>query len=159
VGASSPGASFYGEVRVVVPPAIGSEPLGFVRPPELAALLHDDHDELEALATSFLALVEDHDRETVRRHLEDLEVRVFEHIEAEERHLIFRYMEEDPDDARAIWQEHAALRRSLTQLGIAVDLLALRVEDVRVFVETLRAHGRRESAGLYRWAARIAAQG
>ncbi len=127
--------------------------VGFVNPPGAAAFLRGDHEELEALAARVLAIVEEGDSEDVRAILATIEKRLSEHMEGEERDLIPRWAEENPDDAAKLLAEHANFRRIFEELAIAGDLHLVRLDRVRELLDALRAHAKRENAGLYRWAA------
>jgi hypothetical protein len=127
--------------------------VGFVNPPGPAAYLRGDHDELEALAARALAIVEEGDSEEVRALLASIEKRLCEHMEGEERDLVPRYAEEHPDDAAAVLADHAEFRRIFDELAIAGDLHLVRLERVKELLDRLKAHAKRENAGLYRWAA------
>lgn len=50
--------------------------------------------------------------------------------------------------------EHAAFRKTLDELGVGVDLHAVKLDVAQEFVNALRAHARREDQLLYRWAER-----
>lgn len=49
--------------------------------------------------------------------------------------------------------EHAQIRSALSEMGVAIELHALREEAVTALLGLLRAHGRREDETLYRWTA------
>ena len=58
----------------------------------------------------------------------------------------------DPEEAVALLREHGQIRELLLELGVAVDLHAIRFEQSRRFIDMLRAHADREDRLLYRWA-------
>ena len=74
------------------------------------------------------------------------------HMEAEERFVLPAFARVDRDEAVALLREHGKLREQLLELGIAVDLHFIRLDQGRAFIETLRAHAGREDRLLYRWA-------
>lgn len=74
------------------------------------------------------------------------------HMAAEERFVLPSFMRVDPEEAVALLDEHGRIREMLLELGVAVDLHALRVEQARRFIEMLLAHADREDRLLYRWA-------
>ncbi len=146
------------EVIGVTKGSLGVElPPGFVRPAEMAAQLRSEHDELEENAMNLLAIVEEGDREAMRTTFTKLQARLLAHLDAEETTLFPRYAEVAEDDARILCEEHAAFRRTLDELDVAIDLHLVRLEAVRDLVTKLAAHAHRENVTLYRWAADDAA--
>ena len=59
-----------------------------------------------------------------------------------------------PKAAREILDEHARIRERLVTMAIDLDLHCLKPEQVKSFVDELRAHAAREELLLYPWAAR-----
>jgi hypothetical protein len=57
-----------------------------------------------------------------------------------------------PEETAVLREEHASIRRLLADLGIQLELHALREQNARYFVESLRGHAAREELLLYRWA-------
>jgi len=74
------------------------------------------------------------------------------HMEAEERFVLPAFARIDREEAVALLREHGRIREQLLELGVAVDLHCIRLEQSRAFIETLRAHAGREDRLLYRWA-------
>ncbi|MCX5747123.1 MAG: hemerythrin domain-containing protein [Proteobacteria bacterium] len=74
------------------------------------------------------------------------------HMEAEERYVLPAFAKVDHDEAKQLLREHGLLREQLLELGVAVDLHAIRFERSREFINRLRAHAAREDRLLYRWA-------
>jgi hypothetical protein len=122
---------------------------GFMEPPTMAAWLKGDHDALDVLTSRALAIVEEGDSDEVRALIADVEAKLVEHMEGEERELIPRYAEGHPEEAAALLAEHANFRRLLNELGMAGDLHLVRLERVRELAEALKTHAKREDAGLY----------
>jgi hemerythrin-like domain-containing protein len=81
------------------------------------------------------------------------------HLEYEEAAILPAFARGHASEAKAIRDEHARIRAALLDLGVSLDLHALRCEAVRDFVGQLRAHARREDALLYPWARRHVAAG
>jgi hypothetical protein len=125
---------------------------GFAEPPMMTTWLKADHEDLAAMTAQALAIVEQGDSEEVRVLIADIEAKLSEHMDGEERALIPRYAEEHPDDAQALLAEHASFRRLLAELGVAGDLHLVRLERVRELAAAVAAHAKRENDGLYRWA-------
>lgn len=74
------------------------------------------------------------------------------HMEAEERFVLPSFAKVDPQEALALLREHGQFREQLLELGVAVDLHAIRYERSKELIERLQAHGAREDNLLYRWA-------
>lgn len=74
------------------------------------------------------------------------------HMEAEERFVLPAFARVDRDEAIAIVRDHGFFREQLLELGVAVDLHAIRFERSRDFIDRLRFHAAREERLLYRWA-------
>lgn len=74
------------------------------------------------------------------------------HLELEEAEILPAFAAHDPGEARALLDEHAALRTALGEIGMTLDLHCLRTEAVADFVRKLKAHAHREDAALYAWA-------
>jgi hypothetical protein len=77
------------------------------------------------------------------------------HLADEEEHILPRFAEADPVEARAILADHAEIRRLLLELGVGIDLHLLRANVADQLLDRLRAHARREDAGMYPWALRV----
>jgi len=111
-----------------------------------------DHRRLDALFEELLNRVHIDDAAAARQAWTAFEHGLMTHIEAEERHMIPIFERRDPDEAAALLVEHAKIRSLLAELGVMLDLHALREEKVEELVGFLRAHAAREEAALYRWA-------
>lgn len=74
------------------------------------------------------------------------------HMEAEERFVLPAFARIDAQEALVLIHEHGKIREQLLELGVAVDLHCIRLEQSREFIATLRAHADREDKLLYRWA-------
>lgn len=88
----------------------------------------------------------------LRELWDELDHGLLAHMEAEERFVLPRLARAHPDEAVEILREHGRIREQLLELGVAVDLHAIRLEQSRAFIETLRGHAEREDRLLYRWA-------
>jgi hypothetical protein len=74
------------------------------------------------------------------------------HMEAEERFVLPAFARVDRDEAVTLLRDHGKIREQLLELGVAVDLHAIRHIRSLEFIELLRAHAGREENLLYRWA-------
>ncbi|HUJ24700.1 MAG TPA: hemerythrin domain-containing protein, partial [Myxococcales bacterium] len=116
-------------------------------------LLHD-HSRLDRLFGELLDQFAEGNRRAVRAAWVQLEDGLIAHMAAEERHLLPLFEEIDLRETLALQGDHVALRRMLAELAVAIDLDLVQADLARTFIDTLRAHARREEDLLYRWASR-----
>jgi hemerythrin-like domain-containing protein len=115
--------------------------------------LPEHHVELEAHFQRLMARCQDGDPIELRCEWSLFERELTEHLDLEEKELIPRFRRDCPAEAAQICREHEEIRMGLAELGIALDLHALRAEAVKEFLDLLRAHVQREEALFYRWVA------
>lgn len=84
----------------------------------------------------------------------DVEHQLFDHMMAEEEFLFPAYQRAEPENAQDLRDQHAWLREHAFEIGVAIELHTIRIEQLRQFVNELRAHARNEEASLYSWAER-----
>ncbi|HEX3758460.1 MAG TPA: hemerythrin domain-containing protein [Kofleriaceae bacterium] len=84
----------------------------------------------------------------------DIEHQLYDHMMAEEHFLFPAYQRDEPENAQVLRAQHARLRDHAMQIGVAVELQAVRMEQIEAFLAELQAHARCEEAALYRWADR-----
>ena len=113
--------------------------------------LHEHHQDLEAHFQRLMARCQDGDPIELRCEWSLFERELTEHMELEEKELIPRFRRGRPAEGAQICREHDEIRVGLAELGIALDLHALRAEAVQEFLDLLRAHARREEALFYPW--------
>jgi hemerythrin superfamily protein len=131
--------------------------IGQLRPDEpLHELLHRDHERLERL---FDCAVTCTDPIELADAWAALEEGLLRHLSAEEVLVLPRFARRDPAAARRLLREHADLRERLLELGVELDLHALRPDQVRGFVDALREHARREDAIFYPFLRELPADG
>ena len=118
----------------------------------LRDLFSADHEELEDLFGALLDAFEANDRQGVALLWTEFDVRLTQHLAAEERFVLPQLFVSCPRDARTIMEEHRHIRSRLSELRFGVDLHTVRLETARGFVDELRAHARHEDGVLYRWA-------
>lgn len=123
----------------------------------LGQRLTREHQELDALYEDLANRVHCGDAATIDEAWGPMEARLRAHMDFEERELLPRFGELAPVTAQQIVGEHAQIRSALSEMGVAIELHALREEAVTDFLALLRAHGRREDETLYRWSS-VAAQ-
>jgi len=125
----------------------------------LRAFLGRDHQRLQALLAELLDEFEQGNRDDVRGMWDRFETGLSAHLAAEEEHLMPLFAKVEPAEAAELLADHAAFRRRLEDLGVGIDLHAVKLAAAREFVEALRAHSRREDRLLYRWAEGIGRPG
>ena len=111
--------------------------------------LTGDHREIEGLLDSLARAAEDADREALLPLWSDLERRLIQHMDAEERYLLPLIEASHPAEAKRTLLEHARIRDRLCELGLAVELHAVRRTDIQALIEVLRAHAEYEDKVLY----------
>jgi hypothetical protein len=120
---------------------------------DLGELLKTDHERLETLFEGLLNAFEADARDDLRTLWSELDASLTAHMALEERVILPAFAKLAPDEAAALIGEHRQLRERLLELGVCVDLNAIRGELGRTFITELRDHARREAGLLYRWAA------
>lgn len=119
----------------------------------LQALLTRDHQRLDALFERLLSAFHANARSELCPLWAEFDSRLRAHIAIEEEHILPEFARIDPNEARAIAEEHVQIRRLLSELDIAVDLHLVREPAIESLIALLREHARREDALMYRWAA------
>ena len=122
----------------------------------LGKRLLDDHAALDASFDALLAAMHGGDAAACQASWSRFEQGLLAHMDAEEVFLLPAFERIDPAETIAIRQEHATLRHLLADMGVRLELHAVREEHVKRMVETLRGHARREELVLYRWAENVA---
>jgi hypothetical protein len=117
--------------------------------PGLRAHLVDEHVRLANLCSDVLATFERGDHDACDAAFRELEQRLEEHFTFEERELVPRLARVDREAAEEIVADHGRLRELVTELGVSVDLHAVRAHHVRALLAGLGAHASREGQVLY----------
>ena len=115
-------------------------------------LLLDDHVRLLRLFDDVLERFRADDREQTRAAWTMFESSLVAHLEAEEHELLPAFRKVDPDEARALYSDHAWFRKRIEEMAVAVELHIIRADVAGTFIETLTAHSHREDRGMYAWA-------
>ena len=110
------------------------------------------HEQLGDQFTRLLTAMEANDRADVTTLWNELDHKLLDHLEAEERFVLPAFAHVDQGEATALLREHGLIRESLLELGIAVDLHYIRYEKSQQFIDLLIRHAEREERLLYRWA-------
>jgi len=111
----------------------------------------ESHEHLNTLFSQLLDALEANAPDA-RELWTELDHDLLAHMEAEERFVLPAFARIDREEALALLREHGRIREQLLELGVAIDLHCIRLEQSREFIETLRAHAGREDNLLYRWA-------
>jgi hemerythrin superfamily protein len=111
-----------------------------------------DHLRLDALFDDVLKRLAQDDRDETRAAWNDFEKGLLAHLEVEEKFILPRFAEDHELEASVIRREHGVFRAKLAELGVMVDLHAIRMDVANEFVRALRDHARREDSLMYRWA-------
>ncbi len=111
-------------------------------------LAHEHHD-LNRLYEDLANRVHCGDTATIDAAWGPLETRLRAHLDFEEQELLPLFREVAPMTAQEILGEHVQIRRALSEIGVAIELHAIREESMAEFLTLLRAHGEREEATLY----------
>ena len=110
------------------------------------------HEQLRDQVTRLLAAMQADARADVTTLWNELEHKLLNHMEAEERFVLPAFAHVDCGEATALLREHGLIRENLLELGIAVDLHHIRFERSQEFIDLLLRHAEREERMLYRWA-------
>jgi hypothetical protein len=111
--------------------------------------LNRDHQELEALLELLSQAADTCNREALATAWAELEPRLIAHMQAEEQYLLPLLEASHPAEVRRTLLEHGQIRDAIAELGVAVELHAVRKSDIQAMVERLRAHAKQEDEELY----------
>jgi hypothetical protein len=114
-------------------------------------LFANHHRELEAACRTLPASASTESPLALGKRYRMFEHAVLEHLSAEETLVLPDFAARAPTGARAIQIHHAAIRKLLLQLGVEVELGAVRLETVANLIDALRAHAAHEDASMYPW--------
>jgi len=112
-------------------------------------LLLSDHQRLDALFQRLLDDVQCGDWRVCQATWSSFERQLLEHLETEEKYLLPIFERDYPNETEGLLEEHASIRRLLADLGVRIELHALREQHVRHFIQFLQAHAAREESLLY----------
>jgi len=138
--------------RSLMKHAQARENINRAAPGDVGMLLVKDHARLKRLFAELVVAFRAGDREQCAALWNALDSGLELHMALEERLILPEFAKVDPVEAAALTREHVAIRASLTELGIGVDLHCTNVELVERFLRVLEDHAKREEALMYRWA-------
>lgn len=114
-----------------------------------------DHQHLEALFSQLLTDMHAGEWSVCQGTWSRFERELLEHMAAEEALVLPSFERVNPEETARLREEHTLVRSLLTDLGVRLELHAVKEEHVEHFIESLRSHAAREDALLYRWAAQL----
>jgi len=115
-------------------------------------LLTEHHREIEVTCQALLSRAYADEPAELIDQYRAFERAILDHLAAEEEMMLPMYAEAAAGEARALVDDHAALRRQLFQVGVEVELHCMRAQTLCVLIDQLRAHAAREDASMYPWA-------
>lgn len=116
-----------------------------------------EHAELELLIEQLRESVEAGDNKALVEPWRQFERGLTQHLVFEERELFPAYRERAPEETRAFEQAHAAIREIIDDIGVRIELHAVRADELEDLLTALRNHRRAEELAFYRWAEDVAA--
>lgn len=117
----------------------------------LREMLSRDHSRLDALFGELLEALRAEAWLDADRCFGVLDDELSAHLIAEEAHVLPAFAQVDAPEARALREEHDEIRRRLREIGVGMELHAVPEAVATGFIESMRAHARREDALMYRW--------
>jgi iron-sulfur cluster repair protein YtfE (RIC family) len=121
----------------------------------IGARLLADHQHLDTLFSHLLADMHAGDWRDCQRTWGRFERELLDHMAAEEALVLPSFERVNPSETARLREEHAKVRALLADLGVRLELHAVKEEHVQGVIELLRSHAAREDALLYRWAAQL----
>jgi uncharacterized protein (TIGR02284 family) len=119
---------------------------------ESSARLKLDHEEFEASLERLRAFALAEDAELVQGEWNELERSILRHVDAEDMFLLPGFARDQPDVAGTLHAEHAEIRKQLGEVGLALDLHTLRLEQIDALYRAVARHVALEERTLYPWA-------
>jgi hemerythrin len=119
---------------------------------EVQSRLDQDHRELSQLLWRLSQDARDPSGLALQATWRELEHRLLAHLDAEEQYLLPLVEASHPFQVECTRREHDEIRRLVAELGIAVELHAVRESAISELVRTIDEHAEREDRTLYRFA-------
>jgi hemerythrin len=114
--------------------------------------LDQDHRELNALLWRLSHDADAPSNDALRATWDELERRLLAHLDAEEQYLLPLVEASHPAQVDCTRREHEQIRRLVSELGIAIELHAVRQPAISELIRVLHEHADREDRTLYRFA-------
>jgi len=118
----------------------------------IATRLTRDHEELDALLTCLVQDAEAPSACALEASWDLFERRLIHHMEAEERFLLPLVEASNGAEVARTRTEHIQIRDMIAELGLAIELHAVRASDIRKLSDLLREHAKHEDEALYQLA-------
>ncbi|MGO8996784.1 MAG: hemerythrin domain-containing protein [Polyangiaceae bacterium] len=112
-------------------------------------VLQEDHRRIDALLDRLVACVRADDRDAEAESWTRVETALLQHLDVEEMFVFPALTHGHAKEVEALLREHAALRRELGAIGLALDLHTVRAETIETFCAMLRDHAEREDSLAY----------
>jgi hemerythrin superfamily protein len=120
--------------------------------PSAKLFLADHHERIEEACRDLLSETFADDPRALCHRWRAFEAEVLDHMAAEEEVVLPACARFAPAEVEAIRVEHERLRDLLGQVGMEVELHAVRADTVQRLIGCLEEHARREELALYPWA-------
>ena len=117
-------------------------------------VLLEDHRCIDAALDRLLAATRDDEREICARLWAKVEKMLLAHLDVEEMFVFPALAETLAPEVERLRREHAAIRRELGEIGVALDLHVLHASAIEAFCASLREHAAREESLVYAQAER-----
>ncbi len=117
--------------------------------------MREDHELLARALSDFAELSRGAGAAAVGQAFCALETGLLAYLAMEDTRLLPGFGDRFPEEAEALHEEHARIRRRLEDLGIALELHSLRADMIDDFIDLLRAHAEREERLLYAWSEHV----
>lgn len=113
--------------------------------------LRQEHARLDGVFEELLRSYRSDDWSEVRVRWNDFETALRAHMQLEEEHVLPAFAAEHPDEARAVVNEHDALRAALDGFGVHVELHTFNLAEAEALVARVREHAAHEERTFYPW--------
>ena len=123
--------------------------MGRREPKNPRIVLEEDHRRIYALLDHLVACVRSDDRDAEVEGWTRTEMALLQHMNVEEMFVLPALMPGHVKEVEALLRDHAALRRELGVIGLALDLHSVRAEAIEAFCARLREHAEREESLAY----------
>ena len=116
---------------------------------QIGQQMANDHQELEALLKRLADDAVAPECGALQCTWGELESRLLTHVAAEEHYLLPLIEASHPAEVARTFSEHKQIRHQVSELGLAIELHAVRNPAIEELIRTLQAHARYEEQTLY----------
>ena len=117
-------------------------------------VLLEDHRHIDRLLDRLVAVTRADERDACAKLWAKVEKVILAHLDVEEMFVFPAIAETHGPEVERLRREHAAIRREVGEIGIALDLHIVRAETIEAFCASLREHAAREESLAYAQAER-----